>query len=69
MTRSLTAMSACLVGLGLGLLAGCAGQAAPAGTARATPRGILASGPPGDPSFTPLRCVPTGPGLECSRHE
>ena len=31
------------------------------------PRGILASHPPGDTSFYPLRCLTYGPDTECKR--
>ncbi len=52
----------------LELLAGCG--AAPPPQHAATPpgpRGFIASAPPGDTSFTPLRCVPNGPGYDCAR--
>ena len=64
MNKVLAAMSICLVPL-----AGCTGPTAPPRAVHAVPPGILASAPPGDTSFTPLRCVPTGPGVECRRHE
>ena len=31
------------------------------------PLGILSSVPPADTSDKPLRCLPNGPGYECSR--
>jgi hypothetical protein len=31
------------------------------------PRGFLASAPPADPSFTPLRCRVVGPETVCAR--
>ncbi len=31
------------------------------------PLGVISAVPPGDTSFTPLRCLPNGPGYECSR--
>ena len=31
------------------------------------PMGIISAVPPADNSFTPLRCLPNGPGYECSR--
>ena len=51
-----------------GLLAGC-GAAPPPAQAAAPPgpRGFIASAPPSDTSFTPLRCVPNGPGFDCTR--
>ncbi len=31
------------------------------------PLGIISAAPPADTSFTPLRCLPNGPGYACSR--
>ena len=31
------------------------------------PLGVISAVPPADTSFTPLRCLPNGPGHECSR--
>lgn len=39
---------------------------------RGHPLGIISSGPPGDTSFSHLRCLPTteaGPGMQCTRHD
>ncbi len=33
------------------------------------PLGIISATPPADTSFTPLRCLPNGPGYECTRTE
>jgi len=38
-----------------------------AAPAPASPRGVLASWPPADSSFYPLRCLPDGPNTICKR--
>ena len=50
------------------LLSGCSGAPPhPQPEAAPGPRGFVASAPPADSSFTPLRCVPNGPGFDCTR--
>jgi hypothetical protein len=39
----------------------------PSGRPYVGPPGIVSSAPPADPSFSPLRCHPEGPGEVCNR--